>query len=189
MNDGLIKCSDMIMKAVNNTAFSNNEVYSAWKDTVSKIKTAADYEDNEKKMPIGERLAGNTRVVDLKKGILLVETDHPGWIQYLKIYKNFILTGLKRKLHGMEINSLAFKLAGTEAKLFDENDYKKQVNYYQQQSYKKMKEDENKINQVLYSGKNEKNDEKTDYSSNLPPELLEKFESIKNSVLTNDENK
>ena len=69
---------------------SESKVINVWRNVVSKIRTSHDDEDDEKRIPIGERLASNTRVINLKNGVLLVETDHSGWIQYLKVYQKFI---------------------------------------------------------------------------------------------------
>ena len=83
-----------------------------WKSIVSSIKSTANKN-------LGEYLVAHTRVIDLKNGILLVETDHPGYIQTLQMYKAYILRGLKQKYPELEIKFLSFKLKGTDIKLHD----------------------------------------------------------------------
>ena len=57
---------------------------SVWRRVVSKIKSPSETvekdEYSDKRIPLGERLASNTRVLDLNKGVLIIESDHPGWI-------------------------------------------------------------------------------------------------------------
>ncbi len=177
MKNDEISCSEMIMSAVNVSTSPVYELPNIWKRVVSRIKTSRD-EDEEKRMPIGERLAGNTRVVDLKNGTLLIETDHPGWIQYLRIYQKFIITGLKKELPEIKITNLAFRNKGSNANLCNNYDdlYKKE----QSKLTDKIIEQDKLLNK-------QENTEKIDYSKRLPPELLEKFESIKKSLLTEDE--
>lgn len=195
MNDAkIINCSEMILKAVNISLPQNNELPSVWKNVVSKIHSNYyESENSEKRMPIGERLAGNTRVVDLKNGILLIETDHSGWIQYLKFYQKFIITGLKRALPDLKINSLAFRIAGSEALLHEMN--KKIETDAINEMKQKIEENEKKIDEYYANNNSEKNQnsenveitENNEKNSNLPPELLEKFESLKKSMLTNSQ--
>lgn len=96
---------------------------SLWRKVVSRIKSTAENSEREdlinKRMPLGERLTSNTRVLDLKNGVLIIESDHPGWIQYLKFYQNFIIKGLKMENPELKITSLAFRLKGKEEKEMD----------------------------------------------------------------------
>lgn len=177
MNE-IINCSNMITNVINMTSVSGNNLPDIWKKVVSRVKSYNDSDDSERKMPIGQRLAANTRVVDLKNGILLVETDHPGWIQYLKIYQKFIITGLKMEVKDLKVNSLAFRVKGSDFCL--SNSYEQQV-----------KKEQNKMNDFYENQEKslEKyNDSKTtEESKELPPELKEKFDSLINTMLTNGE--
>lgn len=179
MNERIVSCTDMILKAANISTSELNELPDVWKNIVSKIKTCRD-EDEEKRMPIGERLAGNTRVVDLKNGILLIETDHSGWIQYLKIYQKFIITGLKRALPDLKISNFAFRITGSNVNL--SNNYNDLLKKENAKLEKKTLENDAKLNANI-------EEKKEDSSKNLPPELLEKFENMKRSLLTENNNK
>ena len=178
MNNDIISCSDMIMKTVDMTAFDKaNEVSSVWRSVLLKIKSYEDNEENERHMPIGERLAGNTRVVDLKKGVLLIETDHSGWIQYLKMYQKFIINGLKRALPNLEIKSFAFRMSGTQVRLSD--GYDEQLSQARQKLSKELDKQDAELAK-FYEAKDSKKEDKAGKSpaENLPPELRAKFEEM-----------
>ena len=123
---------------------SESKVINVWRNVVSKIRTSHDDEDDEKRIPIGERLASNTRVINLKNGVLLVETDHSGWIQYLKVYQKFILRGLKMALPDLTINTLAFRIVGTNVNLSES--YEDTLEKAKNDFSKKWEEDEKKLN-------------------------------------------
>ena len=182
MNNQIFSAADMMLQAANIGVASANEICSVWKKVVSGVHSMKhESEDSEQRIPIGERLADNTRVVDLKNGILLVETDHPGWIQYLKTYQKFILNGLKMNLPDMKISSLAFRVAGSRVSLSE--NYETAL----KQSRKEMAASLEKQEKELEKFRTEK---KTGESgTSLPPELLAKFDSIRESMLTNSENK
>ncbi len=179
----IINCNDMIMRAGNismSTIQNANDIISVWKKVVSNVHSKKfESEDSDKRIPLGSRLADNTRVIDLKNGVLLVETDHPGWIQYLKIYQKFIVTGLKMHLPSIKINSLAFRISGSNANLSDA--YEEQLSKSRNQMEKEFEKQEKEL---------EKFNTPTKESGNsLPPDLLAKFDSIRESMLTNSENK
>ena len=67
--------SDIAISIMTNLTESERSLPSIWKKVVSKVNK------------YGDRLCGNTRVVDYKNGVLLIETDHPGWNQIMNIYQ------------------------------------------------------------------------------------------------------
>jgi hypothetical protein len=148
MNNEIIDSSKMMMNIMGNSLFMQTDnVGSVWKRVVSKIRNFNDDENNDKHMPIGERLAGNTRVIDLKKGILLVEVDHPGWVQYLRMYQKFIITGIKRELPELKINTMAFRQTGSSARLND--DYEERLANARKQFSQKLDEQDKEIEEFL----------------------------------------
>ena len=180
MNNQIISAADIMLQVANIGASEANEICSVWKKVVSGIHSYKhESEDSEKRIPIGERLAGNTHVVDLKNGVLLVETDHPGWIQYLRIYQKFILKGLKMNLPELKITNLAFRVAGEKVSLSES--YEEELvkaRKQQAQVFEKQEKELEKYNKISKSP-----------SSELPEELLAKFDSIRQSMLTNSDNK
>lgn len=183
MNEKIISAADMMLQAANIGTSEANEICSVWRKVVSGVHSIKhDSQDSDKRMPLGERLAGNTRVVDLKNGVLLVESDHPGWIQYLRIYQKFILTGLKMNLPNLKITNLAFRVAGEKVSLSDT--YEQQLAKSRREMEKKIEEQEKQLKKYEKKSENKEN-----ASSELPPELLAKFDSIRQSMLTNSDNK
>lgn len=63
---------------------------------------------------VGERLAAHSRVVDLDKGILIVEAEHPGWIQLLQLRQTRALEALSKRFPDLTFRGIAFRLAGEE---------------------------------------------------------------------------
>ena len=92
------------------------KISSSWKTVVTKVKP---YKTDDCEIPFGERLAQNTHVVEIKKGILLIEVTHSGWIQYLRMYQKFILKGLSMECPELKIRNLAFRTRGSDVNLFD----------------------------------------------------------------------
>lgn len=183
MSDEIISCSTIMMKVADFSSFNNEKnIYNVWKSVVSKIKNYNDSDDNQRKMPIGERLAGNTRAVEYKKGVVLVEVDHSGWIQYLRMYEKFIIKGLQMNFPDLQFRSLVFRLSGTSIGLND--NYEEEVVKARQKMSEEMDKQDEKIEK--FYAKEGLSKQKSP-GSNLPPELLEKFESIKRSMLTNSE--
>lgn len=173
MNNQIISAADIMMQVGNIGTSEANEICSVWKKVVSGVHSYKhESEDSEKRIPIGERLAGNTRVIDLKNGVLLIETDHPGWIQYLRMYQKFILTGLKMKLPDLKITNLAFRVTGEKVSLSES---------YENQLAKERKDMEAKLEKQEKELK--KYEKKNSNASTLPPELLAKFDNIRNSML------
>lgn len=109
MNNEPITAADMITRVFSNISKNqleeSNSLFNAWSDTVSKIDG------------YGEKLAAHTKVIDLKNGTLLVETDHPGWTQILQVYENFIIKGMQWKAPELSIKTLAYRLEGSNARL------------------------------------------------------------------------
>ena len=90
------------------------QLVNGWTSIVSTISS-----NKAEKNRTGQLLAAHSRIIDLKNGILLIETDHPAYIQMLRIYKDYILRGLKKKFPELEVNTLSFRLKGSEIKLHD----------------------------------------------------------------------
>ena len=191
MNNEIVSANQLMSKYLNIDFQRADRITSTWKKVVSRVHSNKyESEDSERRIPIGERLAGNTRVVDLKNGVLLVEADHSGWIQYLRFYQNYILKGLKMELPDLKITSLAYRLAGSDAKLSDS--YDNQVKKSKEELEEKIDRQELELKK-FYESKNDKknkaeNQVESEKKGGLPADLLAKFENIKNDMLTNSKN-
>ena len=82
-----------------------NDIFSIWRKVLLGIKNSTNPSE-------GANLAAHSRIVDLKNGVLLVEADHPGWIELLQLRKRFILKGLSFYAKDLRVETLAFRLAG-----------------------------------------------------------------------------
>ena len=185
MNDNDIMTMSGIMDLCDSfSKTSQGQLPSVWKKVVSRIKTLNETSDDDNlsdsKFPLGERLASNTRVLDLKNGVLIVESDHSGWIQYIKFYEKFILKGLRMESPDLKINSIAFKLKGSQEdqkRIYDEA-----LKKAQQEMEERMTQNEEEMKKILEQQGGSKAAEKGKNSENpaqnLPPELRAKFDSM-----------
>lgn len=63
------------------------------------------------KRMLGERLATHSRIRDVKNGALVVETDHPGWIQMLQLRQSALLKEISRRYPDLGITSIQIRLS------------------------------------------------------------------------------
>lgn len=168
MNDNsVITASQMISRVFGNvesgTIENGNRIVSSWRKVVESIN------------PDGNKLAAHSKISDLKNGILLVETDHPGWIQMLKIHEKYILKGIRNLNKDVKIFSLAFKLAGTDAGLLSKEELDKRE---KERFNRQIEQQEKEIENLIHSSP--VNTEKKE----LPPQLKDLFERMKSDMLT-----
>lgn len=156
---------------------NDSKILFAWKKTVQKISGN------------GVQLFDHSRVVDLKNGILLVETDHPAWSQMLQFHKKFILTGLNRMCGDAKIESLAFRVRGSNAALAD--NAKKTV-AAELKKYSEKLDSEEKIlveKGFLYKENNSAENNETNNDEKLPDNLNAIFERMKLAAEKNHDKK
>jgi Protein of unknown function (DUF721). len=167
----VISASEMITQVFSNIdkseADNSGRLFGTWKSVVSKVSK------------YGEKLAAHTDLVELKNGILLVETDHPGWIQILQLYSKFILTGLARAVPDLKISSLAFRLQGSDVSLCGKT-YDEQISEDRRKLAEKLEEQDTLLESNAGAVKSRSTEPVT-----LPPELKAKLEDLKKSMLTN----
>lgn len=173
-NNTVISCSEMIMNTFSSiekeTFEKNSKIISVWKKIITKIKND------------GQKLYEHSSVIEIKNGILLIEADHPGWIQIFQMNSKFIVNGFSMYAPELNIKSVAFRLKGSNALLYD-------VNYDDIMVKEKHKMAEKYKDEEKMLTKMKKKDEDKSTECTLPPELAAKFESMKSSMLTKNENK
>jgi hypothetical protein len=64
---------------------------------------------------VGPRLAAHSRVADVDKGLLIVEAEHPGWIQLLQLRQSDILGDVARRYPELGLRGIAFRLSNKTA--------------------------------------------------------------------------
>ena len=82
-------------------ARSNAELYTSWEKIVNEVWQSEDI----------HAAAVHSRIRELEHGILLVEADHPGWIQILQIKQNELLKVVQRRCPELNICGIAFMLS------------------------------------------------------------------------------
>ncbi|MDR2135698.1 MAG: DciA family protein [Treponema sp.] len=58
--------------------------------------------------------AGHSRIRNLEKGILVVEADHPGWVQILQTKAEWILDSTRRRFPELDIRGISLTLSKGE---------------------------------------------------------------------------
>ena len=163
MNNEIMNFNDIINITFSNiekeNLEKNNKLFSVWKKVVTSVSK------------VGQNLYDHSSVCELKNGILLIEADHPGWIQMLQMNSQYIVRGLNMYASELKICSLAFKLKGKNINLY-KADYDAQLEIEKKNNFEKIKKEEDEI-QNFY-----KNKTKDDEKSELPQELLDKFDSL-----------
>jgi hypothetical protein len=59
---------------------------------------------------VGEDIASHARATDIRRGALLVEVDHPGWMQIIQMKQSFILKSIEKKYPELGIRVLHLRL-------------------------------------------------------------------------------
>jgi hypothetical protein len=59
----------------------------------------------------GDGIADHSRIVELERSVLLVEADHPGWIQILQIKQKMLLQTVQRQFPDLTVTAIAFRLS------------------------------------------------------------------------------
>ena len=61
---------------------------------------------------VGPRLSAHSRVVNVEKNLLVVEADHPGWIQLLQLRQSSILENVVQRYPELGLRGIIFRLVG-----------------------------------------------------------------------------
>ena len=81
-----------------------SKLFDSWTDITSKNGIAA--------------AAAHSRIKDLDRGVLLIETDHPGWKQILQTKQSKLLSDFRRRFPRLDISGISLML-GKSASLPD----------------------------------------------------------------------
>ncbi len=90
------KAGEIISLIFQNKDFSKakeySELFTGWNDIV------------------GERIAAHSNIKELEKNVVIIEVDHPGWLQIIQINQYKILVKLKKKYPELKIIGIALRL-------------------------------------------------------------------------------
>ena len=95
------------------TAQSNIELFSSWSKIVTEVwphSPDADTSDSELRKDDLPAAAVHSQIRELERGVLLVEADHPGWIQILQTRQSELLSVVQRRYPDLKIQAIAFRL-------------------------------------------------------------------------------
>ncbi len=67
------------------------------------------------KETVGDKISAHSRVVDVDRGILTVEVDHPGWNQQIQYLKKRIIGNLSKAFPELGIVSIAIRVKSENA--------------------------------------------------------------------------
>ncbi|TCW61735.1 DUF721 domain-containing protein [Treponema sp. J25] len=59
----------------------------------------------------GEQIAAHSRIREFEKSIIIVEAEHPGWIQLLQTKQRYFIDAFQKKFPELQIRGICFKLA------------------------------------------------------------------------------
>ncbi|GHT86295.1 hypothetical protein FACS1894137_11660 [Spirochaetia bacterium] len=65
----------------------------------------------------GDNIAAHSRIQELEHSVLLVEADHPGWIQILQTREKVLLDALRRRFPEQNITGISFRLIRERSEL------------------------------------------------------------------------
>jgi len=152
----VIKLSiESIFKNVSSSKMQNaNKIFNAWKSTLLSIK-------NNVNPDCGQNMLDHSNILDIQNKTMIIEVDHPGWMQMFETYKKYILRGMEMKIPEVNIKSISYKL--------------KRLEYYELKTEKKIEktnEDDNKIENIK--------------DVEMPQELKSIFDSFRKIILTNE---
>lgn len=187
MNDEIVNFGQIISNTFKNIRCEDVEnadkLFDTWKKVLFGIKGIGS--SNKPGNPFeGQNLYDHTRILDLKNKTLLIEADHPGWIQLLQMHKKFIVTGMNKFAPELEIRNLVFKLKGTPGELINVQTQEYSVEKTKKVIQRQIEEEEAILNEI--SAKEEK--AASQQKKELPPELKTLFADLEKSMLTNSEN-
>jgi len=92
------------------TARSTSGLFSSWTQVVTEVwfRTGRNSEDGSEDIPAA---AVHSRIRELERGVLLIEADHPGWIQILQTKQAALLSAIQRRYPDLDIRAIAFRLS------------------------------------------------------------------------------
>ena len=89
------------------SAVATAGLFSSWKRIVSDLWPRA----ADQGMDDIPAVAVHSQIRDLERGLLLVEADHPGWIQILQTKQRELLSAVQRRYPELGIRGIAFRLS------------------------------------------------------------------------------
>ena len=91
-------------------ARSTSGLFSSWAQVVAEACLCATTKTEHGSEDIPPA-AVHSRIRELERGVLLVEADHPGWIQILQTKQTALLSAVQRRYPDLDIRAISFRLS------------------------------------------------------------------------------
>jgi len=88
-------------------AMLSSELFNSWEKTICQVWPHGEDQKSED-IPAA---AVHSRIIELERGVLYVEADHPGWIQILQTRQAELLLAIQRRCPKLDIRGIAFRLS------------------------------------------------------------------------------
>ena len=62
----------------------------------------------------GESMAGHVRLVDVHNRTLIVEVDHPGWLQMLRLRQDALLEAARKAVPSLSLEGIRARVGGRD---------------------------------------------------------------------------
>jgi len=66
----------------------------------------------EWKKIVGEAMASHARLIDVRNNILIVEVDHPGWLQMLRLRQDALLVAARKLVPMVSVDGIRVRVGG-----------------------------------------------------------------------------
>lgn len=142
---------------------------SKWKKIITSIKSVVNPD-------CGKAMYSHSQVIDIKDGTLILQVDHPGFIQLFENHKKYIFRGLEMNLPQMKIKNISYLLD-------KKNDYNTQRDMTREEMRAAIEKQSPKEDKI-FENPEEKKD--SPVQKEFPPELEAIFSRMRKSILTND---
>jgi hypothetical protein len=90
------RAGDLLRRLFDNQDFANGERYASLFNSWASIA--------------GRDLSAHSHVADVRNGVVLVEVDHPGWMQLLQMQQERVLKAMRSAYPELEIQALRFRI-------------------------------------------------------------------------------
>lgn len=63
---------------------------------------------------VGDAMAAHARLVDVRNGMLVVEVDHPGWLQMFRLRQDALLEASREAVPEVSLQGIRVRVGGRE---------------------------------------------------------------------------
>lgn len=139
------------------------EVYSSWASIV------------------GEKQAAHSQLIDIKHHTAVIETDHPGWSQQLRLNKRYIIRNFQKKYPQLHVQDISVIVAH----------YRKEQKHVASSEYCMNNHASKTASTDVRAMPHIKKADKAETASKavLPAELQQAFEKLRVSIIENNKTK